>query len=227
MPTQDALDAIQDKIGYNFKDMKLLQRALTHSSTDGQDNYERLEFLGDRVLGLVMAHALFDAFGGESEGGLAKRYSALVQGRTLAVIASMNKLGDHILLSPSEREAGGGENENILSDVLEALLGAVYLDGGLEPARAMILKLWDDNIHTLTDAPQDPKTELQEWVQARGLPLPEYNIASQSGPDHAPVFIMELRVQGQDPVQAEGPSRRQAEKSAARIMLRILKENNV
>lgn len=223
---QDALDAIQEKIGYRFKDIRFLQRALTHSSTDGHYNYERLEFLGDRVLGLVMAHTLFETFDAESEGGLAKRYSALVQGRTLAVIASMNKLGAYILLSPSEREAGGGENENILSDVLEALMGAVYLDGGLEAARAMILRLWGDNIHTLTEAPQDPKTELQEWVQARGLPLPEYDIASQSGPDHAPVFVIELRVRGQNSVRAEGPSRRQAEKSAARIMLRQLKESD-
>jgi ribonuclease-3 len=221
--SEDLLAALEEKIGYRFKDRKLLDRAMTHSSTGEKHNYERLEFLGDRVLGLVVAHMLHEAFPEESEGGLAKRHSALVQGRTLAQIAAMNALGDHVIMAPSEREAGGAENENILSDALEALLGAVYIDGGLEPAAALIKKFWGNNIHTLTDAPQDPKTELQEWVQARSLPLPEYEIVSQTGPDHAPVFIIELRIQGEEPVRAEGPSRRQAEKTAARVMLRNLK----
>lgn len=222
--TPSPLSALEEKIGYVFRDKKLPERAMTHSSTGDPYNYERLEFLGDRVLGLVMAQTLFETFPGESEGGLAKRHSALVQGRTLSVIAAMNKLGDHVIMADSERDAGGGDNENILSDALEALLGAVYLDGGLEPARALILRLWGDTIHTLNDAPQDPKTELQEWVQARALPLPEYVIVSQTGPDHAPLFVIEVRVQGETPVQADGPSRRQAEKTAARDMLRQLKE---
>ncbi len=219
----DPLAALEQKIAYRFKDRVLLERAMTHSSTGDTYNYERLEFLGDRVLGLVMAQALFESFRNESEGGLARRHSTLVQGRTLAMIAALHRLGDDIIMAPSERVAGGAENENILSDALEALLGAVYLDGGLEPARDMILRLWGDHIHTLTDAPQDPKTELQEWVQARGLPLPEYVIIAQAGPDHAPIFTVEVRVQGKDPVAAEGTSRRQAEKTAARHMLQHLK----
>lgn len=219
----DLLAALEDKINYRFKDRRLLERAMTHSSTGEKYNYERLEFLGDRVLGLIMAHALFDSFPDESEGGLAKRHSALVQGRTLAQIAAMNRLGEYIIMAPSERDAGGGSNENILADALESLLGAVYIDGGIAPAQALITHFWGDNIHTLTEAPQDPKTELQEWVQARGMPLPEYDIVSQTGPDHAPVFIIAVKVEGRDAVNAEGPSRRQAEKTAARTMLRLLK----
>lgn len=214
---------LEAKIGYHFNNQELLKRALTHSST-GNPNYERLEFLGDRVLGLVMAEALFKEFRSESEGGLAKRHTALVQGRTLAVIAAMNDLGDYVIMSDSERASGGAENENILTDIIEALIAAVYLDGGLEPARQMILSWWGDNIQTLVEAPQDPKTELQEWVQARSLPLPEYEIADKQGPDHAPVFHINLKVEGYPSVEAQGPSRRQAEKTAARIMLRYLKD---
>ncbi len=219
----DLLASLEEKIGYRFRDRLLLERALTHSSTGDPYNYERLEFLGDRVLGLVMAHTLFDTFMKESEGGLAKRHSALVQGRTLFTIAAQHKFGDYVIMAASERDAGGADNENILSDALEAVLGAVYLDGGLEAAESLILRLWGDNIHTLNEAPQDPKTELQEWVQARAFPLPEYVIVSQTGPDHAPVFTIEVRVQGAAPVQAEGSSRRQAEKTAARAMLMALK----
>lgn len=215
---------IQKILGYTFRDQKLLSLALTHSSAEGELSYERLEFLGDRVLGLVIAHALYDEFKKENEGGLAKRHSALVQGRTLSVIAAMNGIGDHMIMAESERAAGGAENENMLSDVLEALIGAVYLDGGLEPARDMVQRLWGDNIHTLTDAPQDPKTELQEWAQGRGLPLPKYDIVSKDGPDHAPVFDIQVTVEGFDPLTAQGPSRRQAEKTVARLMLRALKE---
>lgn len=219
----DKLEELQDKIGYRFKDRTLLECALTHSSAGGPYNYERLEFLGDRVLGLIMAHALYEKFTEEKEGDLAKRHAALVQGATLSVIAAANDLGDYIVMSSAERSSGGGENENILADVMESLLGAVYLDGGLPPAGKMILDLWGDSIFTLRDAPMDPKTELQEWAQARGLPLPSYEIADRSGPDHAPTFLIRVTVEGVDPVEAEGPSRRQAEKTAARILLRNLK----
>lgn len=211
---------LQDKIGYRFKRADLLQLALTHSSRDNEDNNERIEFLGDRVLNLVMAQALYETFPDESEGNLAKRHSALVQGRMLAVIGSSIDLGRFIILSESERHSGGAENENIVSDAMEALLGAVFLDGGLESAQKIITTLWGDNIRNLTEAHQDPKTELQEWVQARGLVLPEYEIIDKSGPDHAPLFVIEVRVEGFDPIQAEGASRRQGEKVAAGLMLR-------
>ena len=221
--SEESLSALEQKIGYRFRDRDLLIRALTHSSTADSDNYERLEFLGDRVLGLVMAAALFETFPGEKEGGLAKRHAVLVQGKTLASIATAHGLGEYMILSHSERSSGGGQKETLLADVMESLMGAVYLDGGLDPAKQMILDLWGDNIRTLDHAPQDPKTELQEWVQARGLPLPDYRIASRSGPDHAPVFTIEVAVEGHDPICAEGPSRRQAEKTVACIMLRHLK----
>lgn len=219
----DILATLEEKIGYRFANREWLKRALTHSSTADNKNYERLEFLGDRVLGLVMAHALFEHFPEESEGGMARRHSALVQGRTIALLGQQNGIGEYIIMSVAERASGGGEKENIVADVVEAMLGAIYLDGGLEAARGVILRLWGENIDTLTDAPMDPKTELQEWVQARGWPLPVYDIVEKSGPDHAPEFVIEVKVDGQMPVQARGPSRRQAEKTAARTMLRHLK----
>lgn len=220
--TNPSFDKLEEVIGYQFKNRHLLERALTHSSTNDDYNYQRLEFLGDRVLGLVIAHALFEEFRGENEGGLAKRHTALVQGSTCTIIGQAHNIGDFIILSESERGAGGHLNENIISDVVESLLGAIYIDGGYEPVQAVILKLWGDNIKTLEDAPQDPKTELQEWVQARALDLPRYEIIDKKGPDHAPVFIVRLTVDGFDPMEVDGSSRRQAEKTAARKMLKVL-----
>ncbi len=213
---------LEAKLGYRFKMRAYLEQALTHSSK-GASNNERIEFLGDRVLNLVMAEALFKKFPDENEGNLAKRHSALVQGRMLAVIGAGVTLGDYIILSEAERMSGGAANENILSDAMEAVLGAIFLDGGLDAARELILRLWADYLLTVSEAQQDPKTELQEWVQARGLPLPDYEIVNRSGPDHAPLFEIEVRVKGRDPVSAEGSSRRQAEKAAASLMLRQLK----
>lgn len=221
-----SFEKVEEIIGYNFQNRRLLEKALTHSSTNDDFNYQRLEFLGDRVLGLVIAHALFDQFRNENEGGLAKRHTALVQGATLAIIGQAHKIGDYVILSDSEREAGGRNNENIIADVVESMLGAVYLDGGYEAANKVILQLWGDNIQTLEDAPQDPKTELQEWVQARGLELPDYEIIDKSGPDHAPAFIIQLNIEGFEPITAKGLSRRQAEKTAARRMLKVIKSND-
>lgn len=215
---------LESKLGYVFQDKKWVIKATTHSSTGNAKNYERLEFVGDRVLGLVMAEILFETFPDESEGGLAKRHSALVQGRTLADIAIGINLGEDIILSDAEREAGGAENENILADVMEALLAALYLDGGLDVAKKVITQLWGDRVHTLKKAPQDPKTGLQEWVQARALPLPEYEVIERSGPDHAPLFTVQVTVEGFQEGVGEGSSRRQAEKEAAKAMLKILKK---
>lgn len=218
-------DKVEEVIGYKFQDRHFLERALTHSSTGDEYNYQRLEFLGDRVVGLVIADALFKKFRNENEGGLAKRHTALVQGSTLAVIGQAHGLNEFILFSNAEKDAGGSQNENIISDVVESLLGAIYIDGGYDAAKEVILRLWGDNIETLEKAPQDPKTELQEWVQARQLPLPLYKILSKEGPDHSPIFTIQLSVTGYDPINAEGPSRRQTEKTVARKMLRILKQN--
>lgn len=218
------LEALEARIGYTFQNRAFLEQALTHSSRSGTVNNERIEFLGDRVLNLVIAENLFKRFPSEPEGALAKRHSALVQGRMLAIIGGIVSLGDYLILSEAERQSGGAANENILSDAMEATLGAIFLDGGLDAARDVILRLWDDNMDTLAGAHQDPKTELQELVQARGLPLPEYEIVGKSGPDHAPLFEIEVRVRGYDPVIAEGPSRRHGEKAAATRMLAQLKE---
>ncbi len=219
----DKFVALQDIIEYQFKDTHLLERALTHSSTNDAYNYQRLEFLGDRVLGLVIADALFTEFRGENEGGLAKRHTALVQGKTCSIIGQAHNLGDYIILSASEREAGGNLNENIIGDVMESLLGAIYMDGGYEPARKVVLKLWGDTIKTLEKAPQDPKTELQEWAQASGMDLPKYQVMDKQGPDHAPIFLVRVDVGTEDPVVAEASSRRQAEKKVAKLMLEKIK----
>lgn len=223
MSKASTLSVLETRLGYTFQNRSFLEHALTHSSRSGTVNNERIEFLGDRVLNLVMAESLFRQFPEESEGSLAKRHSALVQGRMLTIIGGIIGLGEFINLSDAERQSGGAENENILSDAMEATLGAIFLDGGLDPAREVILRLWGDNLVTLTEAHQDPKTELQEWVQARGLPLPEYEIVGKSGPDHAPRFEVEVRVRGYDPIIAEGPSRRHGEKTAAQRMLAQLK----
>ena len=217
-------EKIENIIGYSFKDRHLLERALTHSSTGEEYSYQRLEFLGDRVLGLVIADALFKKFRLENEGGLAKRHTALVQGSTLAVIGQAHGFNEFILFSDAEKQAGGHKNENIISDVVESLLGALYLDGGYDVVYDVIIRLWGDNIETLEKAPQDPKTELQEWAQAKGLSLPLYEIIDRQGPDHAPVFTVKLSVEGFDSIQEEGPSRRQAEKTAARKMVKVLKK---
>lgn len=224
------VEELEEEIGYQFKDHELIDKALTHSSTGRMKNYERLEFLGDRVLGLVVAEELFKEFPDESEGDLAKRYAALVQGDFLASVANRIKLGEYIEFSAAEREAGGAANANIIADVFESLIGALYLDCGLETCRGLILKLLSPSFFEMTKPPQHPKTELQEWAQGQGLPLPLYQIVGQSGPDHAPVFKISLSVQGYETVVGEGRSRQIAEKEAAQLFLEqnglIIKEDD-
>lgn len=216
------LDRFEGRFGYRFHDRDFLRHALTHASTGGDRDYERLEFLGDRVLGLVVAHLLYTEFPGESEGSLARRHAALVSGVTLAAIAGQIGLGDVMHLSEGERAAGGAKNDNILADVMEALIGAAYLDGGLEPCQTLIAGLWKDTLHIMIQPPQDPKTALQEWAQARGLGLPEYVLEGRDGPDHAPSFRISVRIAGFDPASGEGPSRRAAEKIAAVHLMNMI-----
>lgn len=210
---------LEDKIGYRFQNKALLKAALTHSSAGEEKNYERLEFLGDRVLGLITAELLYKKFPDEPEGHLAKRLACLVQGATLAEIAATIDLGSYIHLSDAERSAGGADNNHILADSMEALIGAIYRDSGLEPCRTLIEKLWKGEIHTMKTPPQHPKTELQELLQSHALPLPLYTISDQTGPDHAPVFEVTLSVKGFDDVKAQGRSRQMAEKEAAKTFL--------
>ncbi len=213
---------LEEQIGYRFKDQALLKTALTHSSTGAKANYERLEFLGDRVLGLVVAETLYQKFPNEPEGHLAKRLAALVQGRFLAEISREMQLGQYIEFSDAEKSAGGDENDNILADVFESLIGALYLDSDYKTCRDLITRLWDDRFDTMKTPPQHPKTAVQEWAQSKNLPLPKYKIVDQSGPDHAPIFDVELCVDGYAPVKAQATSRQEAEKLAAAAFLETL-----
>lgn len=212
---------LEKQIGHSFTDKELLVTALTHSSTGTGISYERLEFLGDRVLGLIVSEILYEKFTDEPEGHLAKRLSSLVQGSWLAKMAVKINLGDYMGFSDPERSAGGFQNENILADGMEALIGAMYLDADLPTCRAFIENLWGDAFYDMARPPQHPKTALQEWAQGQGLPLPTYKIIGQSG-DHAPVFDVRLRVQGYDDLIAQGRSRQVAEREAATLFLQTL-----
>ncbi len=218
-----SFDDLQKSIGYVFKDTGLLQVALTHSSTGEKDNYERLEFLGDRVLGLVIASLLFKKFPDEKEGDMAKRLASLVQGDTLSKLSSRISLGDYIIFSEAEAAAGGAKNDHILADVYESVIGAMYLDGGFEPCKTLIETQWEDVLYTMVEPPQHPKTAIQEWAQAQGLALPLYEIIGQSGPDHAPIFEVSLSVVGYDVVRGQGRSRAEAEKEAAQVFVTSVK----
>ncbi len=211
------------KLGYTFKDEGLLRDAMTHPSQDrvGNDrkvsSYERLEFLGDRVLSLLIAEWLYEIYPKENEGELAKRHAALVNRDCLAEIAETLVLSEALqMVNPEDLRRG---RVNILSDALEALIGAIYKDNSqqLDALRAIIKNLWQPFIHR-DAAPQDAKSALQEWAQGKGLPLPEYKVMSQSGPAHAPTYIVSVQVKGFEAVEAEGPSKRDAEKKAATLL---------
>ncbi len=220
----DPLQDLQDSLDYQFQNTELLMRALTHSSTGAAKNYERLEFLGDRVVGLVIAHMLWETYPDEAEGDLAKRHAALVQGRMLAKITKLMNLGAAMQFSEAERAAGGASNENILADGVEGVIGALYVDGGMEACEKAIKRLWGKSILIMRAPPQDPKTALQEWAQGRGLPLPKYELVGRDGPDHAPTFEIRVTVESFPPWTSRGASRRKAEKDAAAMLLAHLKE---
>jgi len=221
--SSNSLDALTGKLGHEFADFVLLQRALTHSSarTRGPKthDYERLEFLGDRVLGLVIAELLIEHYPDDQEGELAQRFNRLVRKETCAEIAEALKLGDHIIMSASEAGSGGRGKLTILGDACEALLGAIFLDAGYDTARSIIRILWSDHINDNSTPLRDAKSALQEWAQGRGLDLPLYTDMSREGPDHAPIFITRVEVQGLEPAEGEGPSKRIAEQTAASAML--------
>ncbi|MFO1184234.1 MAG: ribonuclease III [Bauldia sp.] len=202
-----------------------MRQALTHSSAAAESglkpgaNYQRLEFLGDRVLALVVADMLVSAFPGAAEGELARRLTALVRNETCAEVARQIDLGAAIRLGGGEVQSGGRSKAAILGDVCEALIGALYLDGGLSVARGFIETWWRPRMHA-ADAPlRDAKTTLQEWAQGRGLAAPSYAIVERSGPEHAPRFVVEAMVAGLAPARGEGGSRRVAEQAAATLIL--------
>lgn len=219
-------DDLAQRLGWRFGDRALLIEALTHASAldgkpagaEGRD-YERLEFLGDRVLGLVIADALFRKYPGIGEAGLALQLNALVNRATCARAAQRAALGGDLILSKAEAQAGGANKETILADVCEAVIAALYLDGGMEPARAFILRYWEAEWTQAAEAGQDPKTALQEWAAAIGRAAPRYRVASRSGPDHAPSFVVEVVVDSVGAAQGAGGSKRDAERAAARALL--------
>jgi len=216
---------LQKRISYAFKNADLLKIALTHASAGGAD-YERLEFLGDRVLGLIVAEKVYALYPDEAEGDLSKRHTALVRAETLAAAARRLDLGAAVELSQAEKAGGGAKNENILSDVMEAVIGAVYLDGGLEAAQSFLGPLLEDDVKNMAAPPRDAKTSLQEYSQARDLGLPEYILTSRQGPDHAPDFTVTVTVKGFPPATARGSSKRAAEKAAAQLLLDQLEKQS-
>ena len=221
----EAKAALTEAIGHRFKDETLLNRAMTHPSVVAhrqaavKGSYQRLEFLGDRVLALVMAHRLFERYPTEREGDLAPRLNRLVNKGACARAAAYLGLGEHVIMTPHEIIAGGRERESTLGDVCEAIIGALYLDGGMGPAQRFIDRAWAPQFDTLKFGSKDPKTRLQEWVQSRGGPPPHYSVLDRSGPDHAPTFTVRVEAHGAEPAVAEGASKQDAERAAALAVL--------
>ncbi len=215
------LKAFESRIGHSFAKPELLIRAVTHASlgTQTRPDNQRLEFLGDRVLGLVMAEALLRADTGASEGQMAPRFNALVRKETCADVARCIGLGEVMKLGRSEMLSGGRRKEALLGDAMEALIAAVYLDGGFDAAKALVLRLWDDRIGAVDVDARDAKTALQEWAQARGMPPPTYTQTGRDGPDHQPIFTVEVVLADGAREVAQAGSKRTAEQMAARSML--------
>jgi ribonuclease-3 len=218
----ERLVELQNLLQHQFSQEKYIQKALTHSSAhhdSGGLDYERLEFLGDRVVNLIIADLLFHNFLDEKEGPLAKRHTALVRTETLAEMARDLSLGDFVILSDAERKAGGAENDNILADIMEAVTAAIYLDAGFEIAKKFIETSLGSRLHDMIEPPRDPKTTLQEWSQAKDLGLPVYEMVGQKGPDHAPEFMVQVSLGDFEPQIAASTSKKKAEKEAAQKML--------
>ncbi|HQY44732.1 MAG TPA: ribonuclease III [Paracoccaceae bacterium] len=222
------LSAFAARIGHEFTRPELLLRALTHASiaTPTRPDNQRLEFLGDRVLGLVMAEALLSADRAASEGQLAPRYNALVRKETCADVAREIDLGEVLKLGRSEMMSGGRRKDALLGDALEALIAAVYLDAGFGPARDLILRLWGSRISAVESDARDAKTALQEWAQARAMPPPAYVQVGREGPDHQPIFTVEARMETGEAERATAGSKRQAEQAAAKALLARMEKQN-
>ncbi len=215
------LRAFSGRIGHEFRTPDLLVRAVTHasiSSANRPDN-QRLEFLGDRVLGLVMAEALLTADPQATEGQLAPRFNALVRKETCADVARQVALGEVMKLGRSEMLSGGRRKDALLGDALEAVIAAVYLDAGFVAAQGVVLRLWGGRIEAVDADARDAKTALQEWAQARGLPPPLYEAEGREGPDHQPVFTVAVRLANDEVERASAGTKRQAEQAAAKALL--------
>lgn len=218
-----SLIACMGKLGYTFKNVTLLQTALTHTSAVSRgraeaSSYERLEFVGDRVIGLVVAQSLFKAYAEAPAGEMNRRLSSLVRRETLAEVAQEVGIGPHIIMSPGEEDAGGREKPAILADVMEATLGAMYLDGGLPAVEPLVAHYWQHRLAQASTAQRDPKSALQEWSQSHNAGLPTYEVIARKGSDHAPEFVVSCAVMGQV-TKATGGSKRAAERAAAQSWL--------
>lgn len=213
---------LEKKLGYRFRNEALLARALTHSSLRGarkvRDDNERLEFVGDRVLGLAIVEMLEETYPEAAEGELARHLNRLVRGEACAKVGRDLGLGDYLMLSESEAGSGGRAKTTILADAVEAVLGAVFLEAGFDKARDVVRRLWQTDA-AAGQATADPKSALQEWAQGRGLSLPSYVEIARTGPDHAPHFTSEVRIRGKAPARGEGASKRAAEQAAAMALL--------
>lgn len=221
MKVSQELQAFSRRLGHEFSDPALLVRALTHASIGSatRPDNQRLEFLGDRVLGLIIADALLSADSGASEGQVAPRFNALVRKETCADVARQIGLGDVLKLGRSEMMSGGRRKEALLGDAMEAVIAALYLDAGLETTRSIVVSLWGDRIDRVDADARDAKTQLQEWAQARGLAPPRYVEKGRSGPDHAPLFTIEVQLDNGEMATARAGAKRQAEQVAARMLL--------
>lgn len=227
-------EELAEVIGYAFARPERLEEALTHPSALTPERrgrrrrkaphrgYERLEFLGDRVLGLIIADLLWRRFESEPEGALTRRHTHLVRRESLARVAEAIGLGRHLVLSRAEAAAGTAGNPGILADACEALIAAIYLDGGFEAASRFVRRFWEPLVEEMEGPPRDPKTALQEWAQARGMALPAYELVATSGPAHAPFFTVAACVAGRDRVTATASSKRVAEARAAAALLERL-----
>jgi ribonuclease III len=217
-------EQLEERLGYAFNNPALLARALTHSSAVSpsrrtSESYQRLEFLGDRVLGLVVAHMLSERLPKSNEGDLSRTLNSLVRKETCARVARKLDLGVFINLGESEARTGGAEKDAILGDVCEAVIGAIYADGGLDPAFTFVSRMFGDNLDVTQARRADAKTTLQEWAQGQGLEPPSYTETARSGPDHAPVFTISVSVRGFESITATGTSKKLAEHLAAEKFL--------
>ncbi len=220
--TNGVAEWVEHTLGHRPKDPALFERALTHSSR-GEDHYERLEFLGDRVLGLTVASWLYELFPDEPEGKLSRRLNALVSGETCAEVARELGVGERVILGKQARDDGAADSDNVLGDITESLIGALYLEAGLETAAAFIRRAWDDRVDTHDSAPKHPKSRLQEWAAANDRKAPVYQLTSRTGPHHAPTFVVEVSINGIGEASAEGLSKQEAETEAAKALLEKLR----
>jgi ribonuclease-3 len=215
------LDEITERLGYRFRNQALLTEALTHGSTQKhKGDYQRLEFLGDRVLGLVIAEHLFRAHPGDEEGQLTHVLSSLVRSEACAEAGDTIGLSELVIIGSGERAKGMNLNRTVLGDAMEALVAAIYLDSGLDEARAFVMRCWDSQLKAPKLAAKDPKTFLQEWALARALPIPAYRIISREGPEHEPVFVVSVEVKDRPPAEGTAKAKRAAEMDAAEQFLK-------